>query len=80
MAALDAISGVGGFDPSFFVYFEDYDLSLRIVHGGRWHIDYLPEMKLLHYGGHAAKKSWAHVRMFAAGAIRFFNKHGWKLV
>ena len=41
---------------------------------------YLPDMKLVHYGGHAAKKSWAHVRMFGAGAIRFFNKHGWKLV
>ena len=85
-AALDDIDGIGGtrgiggFDPTFFVYFEDYDLSLRIVRGGRWHIDYLPEMKLVHYGGHAAKKSWAHVRMFGAGAIRFFNKHGWKLV
>ena len=88
-AALDGIDGIDGidgmdridgFDPTFFVYFEDYDLSLRIARGGRWHIDYLPEMKLVHYGGHAAKKSWEHVRMFGAGAIRFFNKHGWKLV
>lgn len=79
-AALDGIDGVAGFDPAFFVYFEDYDLSLRIARGGRWHIDYLPDMKLVHYGGHAAKKSWAHVRMFGAGAIRFFNRHGWKLV
>jgi GT2 family glycosyltransferase len=79
-AALEAIVGVGGFDPSFFVYFEDYDLSLRIARSGRWHIDYLPQMKLIHYGGHAAKKNWSHVRMFAAGAIRFFNRHGWKLV
>ena len=71
---------VRGFDPSFFVYFEDYDLSLRIVRSGRWHIDYVPAMKLVHYGGHAARKSGAHIRMFAAGAMRFFNKHGWKLV
>ena len=77
---LDGLDAMGGFDPTFFVYFEDYDLSLRIARGGRWHIDYLPDMKLVHYGGHAAKKSWAHVRMFGAGAIRFFNKHGWKLV
>lgn len=77
---LAARDGLGGFDPSFFVYFEDYDLSLRIVRGGRWHIDYLPAMKLVHFGGHAAKKSWAHIRMFSSGAIRFFNKHGWKLV
>ena len=75
----EPLAATGGFDPAFFVYFEDYDLSLRIVHGGRWHIDYLPNVKLVHFGGHAARKSVAHIRMFAAGAIRFFNKHGWKL-
>ena len=76
----EALEGIGGFDPSFFVYFEDYDLSLRIVRDGRWHIDYLPDVKLIHFGGHAARKSVAHIRMFAGGAFRFFNKHGWKLV
>ena len=49
------------------------------LNGGRWHIDYLPNVRLVHFGGHAARKSVAHIRMFAAGAIRFFNKHGWKL-
>ena len=75
----EPLAATGGFDPAFFVYFEDYDLSLRIVNGGRWHIDYLPNVRLVHFGGHAARKSVAHIRMFAAGAIRFFNKHGWKL-
>ena len=75
----EAVAATGGFDPSFFVYFEDYDLSLRIVRDGRWHIDYVPAMKLVHFGGHAAKKSAAHIRMFVGGAIRFFSKHGWKL-
>ena len=76
----EPLAATGGFDPSFFLYFEDYDLSLRIVRGDRWHIDYLPAMRLVHFGGHAAKKSWAHIRMFAGGAFRFFGKHGWKLV
>ncbi len=67
-----------GFDPAFFVYFEDYDLSLRLAAGGAARIDYVPAMRIVHHGGKAARKSWAHIRMFAAGALRFFNKHGWK--
>lgn len=67
-----------GFDPAFFVYFEDYDLSLRMAANGA-RIDYVPAMRIVHYGGNAAGKSWAHIRMFAAGAVRFFNRHGWKL-
>ena len=75
----EALRHTGGFDPAFFVYFEDYDLSLRLAVGGLWRIDYVPAMHVVHYGGNAAKKSLAHIRMFAAGAARFFNKHGWKL-
>lgn len=75
----EAVQHTHGFDPAFFVYFEDYDLSLRLTQGGTWRIDYLPAMHLVHFGGNAARKSRAHIRLFAAGAIRFFNKHGWKL-
>ena len=75
----EAVRHTNGFDPAFFVYFEDYDLSLRLTQGGTWRIDYLPAMRLVHFGGLAARKSWAHIRMFIAGAVRFFNKHGWKL-
>jgi GT2 family glycosyltransferase len=68
-----------GFDPRFFVYFEDYDLSLRVVSDAKSRIDYVPAMRIVHHGGNAARKDFAHIRMFAGGAIRFFNKHGWKL-
>lgn len=75
----EAVRHTNGFDPAFFVYFEDYDLSVRLTRGGAWRIDYLPAMRLVHFGGNAAQKSLAHIGLFIAGAVRFFNKHGWKL-
>jgi GT2 family glycosyltransferase len=75
----EVIRQTGGFDPRFFVYFEDYDLSLRLAEHGASRIDYVPAMRIVHHGGNAARKDLAHLRMFAAGAIRFFNKHGWKM-
>jgi GT2 family glycosyltransferase len=71
-----ALCAVGGFDPDFFLYFEDFDLSLRLARHGR--IAYVPTVRIVHYGGHTARKGAAHVRMFAASALRFFRKHGWR--
>jgi len=67
---------LSGFDPRYFLYFEDYDLSLRTHKFAR--VVYLPTVRVLHHGGGAARKGFAHVRMFAASAIKFFNRFGWK--
>jgi GT2 family glycosyltransferase len=67
---------LAGFDPRYFLYFEDYDLSLRTHDVSR--IAYLPAVRVLHHGGDAARKGLSHVRMFAASAFRFFNRFGWK--
>ncbi|MFL9947270.1 glycosyltransferase family 2 protein [Paraburkholderia agricolaris] len=67
-----------GFDPRYFLYFEDYDLSLRTHDVAR--VAYLPIVRVLHHGGGAARKGSAHLRMFAASAVRFFNRFGWKLL
>ena len=67
---------VNGFDPDFFLYFEDYDLSLRAARLTR--IAYVPAVKVVHHGGHAARKGLHHIRLFVSGAARFFNKHGWR--
>lgn len=67
---------LAGFDPRYFLYFEDYDLSLRTHEVAR--IAYLPAMRVLHHGGGAARKGSAHIRMFVASAFRFFNRFGWK--
>ncbi|KVN58787.1 glycosyl transferase [Burkholderia ubonensis] len=67
---------LGGFDPRYFLYFEDYDLSLRTHEFAR--VAYVPAMRVLHHGGGASRKGGAHIRMFAASAFRFFNRFGWR--
>lgn len=65
-----------GFDARYFLYFEDYDLSLRAHDVTR--VVYAPSVRVLHHGGGAARKGSAHVRMFVASAWQFFNRFGWK--
>ncbi|MCU7929623.1 MAG: glycosyltransferase [Candidatus Thiodiazotropha sp. (ex Codakia rugifera)] len=67
---------VKGFSPDFFVYFEDFDLSIRI--GKRSNIAYVPEVRIVHGGGNASKKGLKHIIMFAKSAFVFYHKHGWR--
>lgn len=71
-----AIEATGGFDPRFFLYFEDFDWSVRLNRVTR--SVYVPAVKIVHHGGGAAKKAPRHIGYFVRSAARFFNKHGWK--
>jgi hypothetical protein len=66
-----------GFDPRFFLYFEDYDLSLRV--GRESSVAYVPAARIVHHGGEAARKGPRHVAWFLRSAWRFFATHGWKI-
>lgn len=68
---------LGGFDERFFLYFEDFDLSLRAARYGR--LAHVPAVRIVHHGGHAARKGWRHILMFARSGLRFFHLHGWRL-
>ena len=68
---------LGGFDPRFFMYFEDYDLSLRA--GREAAVAWIPAARIVHHGGEAARKGPRHVAWFVRSAWRFFATHGWKL-
>ena len=67
----------GGFSGAYFMYFEDFDLSIRLRRQGR--IVYLPRMCIVHHGGRSAGKGLRHVAWFCRSALRFFSTHGWKL-
>jgi GT2 family glycosyltransferase len=67
---------LAGFDARYFLYFEDYDLSLRTHDVAR--VVYAPAVRVLHHGGGASRKGMAHIRMFAASAFKFYNRFGWK--
>jgi GT2 family glycosyltransferase len=74
----EILQSVGGFDPRYFLYFEDFDLSLRTARLGR--LVYVPRVRIVHHGGGAARKGLAHVWMFASSAAKFFRQHGWRWV
>ena len=66
-----------GFDERFFMYFEDYDLSLKARDFGR--LAYFPEVKISHSGGGVGRKALTHHLYFSASAIKFFMRYGWRL-
>ena len=72
----EVFDDVGGFDEGFFLYFEDYDLSLKMAQRGL--VMEHREMRVVHHGGDASKKGWRHVHWFISGATLFFNRWGWK--
>lgn len=76
LARREAIHRTGGFDPRFFLYFEDFDWSVRLA--AVMANAYVPSVRIVHHGGGAARKGLRHLRWFVASACRFYRKHGWK--
>jgi GT2 family glycosyltransferase len=71
-----AIEATGGFDPRYFLYFEDFDWSVRLNRVTT--SAYVPTVRVVHHGGGASRKGWRHVFIFTRSAVRFYNKHGWR--
>jgi N-acetylglucosaminyl-diphospho-decaprenol L-rhamnosyltransferase len=46
----EAFAAVGGFDPGYFMFFEDVDLGERLGRAG-WHNVYVPSARVTHVGG-----------------------------
>ena len=74
----DALRQLGGFDDGYFMYFEDFDLSMRLRELGR--IVFAPQVRVVHHGGYAARKGLRHVLYFVRSGARFFSQHGWRWI
>ena len=72
----ESIAAIGGFADDFFVYFEDFDLSLRASRVGT--LAFVPQVKAVHFGGNTARKGLRHILLFVRGAVVFFNRNGWR--
>lgn len=65
-----------GFSDAYFLYFEDFDLSLRAARFAI--VCYVPTVRIEHKGGYAGKKGPKHWWMFGRSAYTFFSHHGWR--
>lgn len=57
---------IGGFDPAYFMYFEDTDFCVRVRRAG-WQIWYLPDARIQHRLGGSSSDDWrVRARMVSA--------------
>ena len=70
---LDAFHSVGGFDPGYFMYFEDVDLADRLGRRGFLHV-YVPSAVVVHEGGHATRRQPHRMaRVHHTSALRYLS-------
>lgn len=65
---------IGGFDPDYFLYFEEVDLCKRVKKNG-FKVYYLPKIKVLHDGSVSTKKNYYFfTKLFYKGKLIFLQK------
>ncbi|MBM7805798.1 N-acetylglucosaminyl-diphospho-decaprenol L-rhamnosyltransferase [Geodermatophilus bullaregiensis] len=70
---LEAFWSVGGFDPGYFMYFEDVDLAQRLGRAGFLHV-YAPSAVVVHEGGHATRREPHRMqRVHHTSALRYLS-------
>lgn len=74
----DVLKKVGGFDPRFFMYFEDADLSRRFQNEG-YKTVYYPYVNITHLWQRESQKRLTMALIFMISGMKYFHKWGWKL-
>lgn len=74
MVPTQLLMSVGGFDPQYFMYGEDIDLSYELQKTGHKNI-YFSDSQIIHYKGESTKRgSLNYVRMFYKAMVLFAKK------
>jgi len=75
LARRDALASVRGFDPRYFLYWEDADLCRRLRRHG-YHIRYVPGATAIHRVGHSSRTARpASIRAFHESAYLYYSTH-----
>lgn len=71
----DLFKSLGGFDETFFMYFEESDLCQRARKQG-WKVVYTPSVSLIHLGGYSVKKTVDKLRLeYRRSQLYYYQKH-----
>lgn len=73
----EALERIGGFDPRYFMYFEDFDLCCAIRQQGLRTVSY-PVVSVIHRWCRSSSKEICMTLTHIQSMILFFNKWGWK--
>lgn len=65
---------VGGFDPRYFMYGEDIDLSYTLVLNGYTNY-YFGELSVIHYKGESTRKDTKYLKVFFGAMVIFIGKY-----
>lgn len=74
MVRKEAWEKVSGFDPSFFMYYEDSDLCVCIEQEG-YHIVNVPQAEIIHLEGKSFQESRERCERYFGGRFVYFHKH-----
>ena len=73
-----ALDEIGLFDETFWLFYNDVDLSLRLHRAG-YRTRYLAEAEVLHHVGGSTRKFGAFVPEWQRNRLAFYRKHfGWR--
>ncbi|MFU8945614.1 glycosyltransferase family 2 protein [Mycetocola zhadangensis] len=74
MVRRSAFEQIGGFDESYFMYFEDVDLGYRFAKAG-WKNDYLPSTTAIHFGAQSTSSDPSRMlRAHHDSALRYLDR------
>jgi GT2 family glycosyltransferase len=71
----EAFEAVGGFDESFFMYFEEVDLCYRLGRAG-WEVHFAPVTEVIHLGGASTNQIRMQMnREYFTSLKHFYRRH-----